>query len=46
MDDLVQECYSKHYEGLPYWMTITLDYDALKQDYTPIEIDGVTYLYR
>ncbi len=33
-------------KNLPYYLTITVDYDALKQDYTSAEFDGTTYWVR
>lgn len=45
MDQLVYDCYEVP-KDLPSFMTIVLDYVALKQDYTTVEIDGVTYFYR
>lgn len=44
MDEMIDDCYS--IPELPSFMTITLDYIALRQDYTSVEIDGVTYLMR
>jgi hypothetical protein len=44
MDEMVADCYS--IPELPSFMTVTLDYAALRMDYTEIEIDGVTYFYR
>jgi hypothetical protein len=44
MDEMVADCYS--IPELPSFMTVTLDYGALRSDYTAIEIDGTTYLYR
>ena len=47
MDEFVADCYGDMYsKNLPSWMTITLDYDALKQDYTPCDLDGRTYWIR
>ena len=43
MDELVEDCYGVH---LPSFITITIDYAALRQDYSTVEIDGVTYFYR
>ena len=45
MDEMVADCYTLP-EDLPSWMTITYDYDALKQDYTAIDFDGQTYYIR
>lgn len=44
MDELVRDCYSL--PELPSFCRITLDYVALRQDYTEIEIDGNTLLMR
>lgn len=33
-------------KDLPSFLTITVDYDALKQDYSEVEFDGNTYYYR
>ena len=44
MDELVADCYS--IPELPNFMTVTLDYDALEQDYTSVDFDGVEYLIR
>ena len=43
MDELVEDCYGVH---LPPFLTIAIDYEALRQDYSTVEIDGVTYFYR
>lgn len=45
MDDLVADCYELP-KDLPYWMSITVDYDALEQDYTSVYLDGEEYLIR
>ena len=45
MDELIADCYEVP-KDLPSFMTITLDYVALQQDYTLTEIDGITYYYR
>lgn len=45
MDEMVADCYEVP-KDLPSFMTITLDYVALKMDYTSTEINGITYLYR
>ena len=45
MDDMVTECYELP-KALPFWMTITYDYDALKQDCTEVDFDGQTYYVR
>jgi len=45
MDEMVADCYEVP-KNLPSFMTITLDYVALQQDYSTVEIDGTTYFYR
>jgi len=45
MDQMVEDCYTLP-EDMPHWMTITLDYDALEQDYSSVDYDGVEYLIR
>lgn len=45
MDEMVADCYELP-KDLPFWMTVTYDYDALRQDYTEIDFDGVAYLIR
>lgn len=45
MDEMVHDCYEMP-KNLPSFMTITLDYVALQQDYSTVEIDGTTYFYR
>lgn len=45
MDEMVADCYDMP-KNLPSFMTVTLDYDALKQDYTECEFEGDTYYYR
>jgi hypothetical protein len=45
MDEMVAGCY-KPPKDLPFWMTITYDYDALKQDYNSVDFDGETYWVR
>lgn len=47
MDDMIDDCYGDQYtKNLPSFMKLTIDYDALRMDYTEVEFDGVTYLYR
>ena len=48
MDEMVADCYSHVIKAadLPFWMTVTLDYSALQQDYTSVDFDGVTYWVR
>lgn len=45
MDETVEDCYEVPKE-LPSFMTIVLDYVALRMDYTAVDFDGVTYLIR
>ena len=45
MDEMVADCYTLP-EDLPSYLTITVDYDALKQDYTELDFDGQTYYIR
>lgn len=33
-------------KNIPEYLTITVDYDALKQDYSEVEFDGNTFYYR
>lgn len=33
-------------KNLPCYLTITVDYNALKQDYSRVEVDGETYWVR
>lgn len=45
MDEMLEDCgYIPH--DLPSCLTITVDYDALKQDYTELDFDGQTYYIR
>jgi hypothetical protein len=45
MDEMVDDCYELP-KDMPFWMSIKLDYDALEQDYTSVDYDGVEYLIR
>lgn len=45
MDEMLEDC-GYIPRDLPSWMTITVDYDALNQDYTAIDFDGQTYYIR
>jgi len=45
MDEMVSDCYEVP-KDLPSWMSITLDYVALEQDYSSVDVDGNEYLYR
>lgn len=33
-------------KDLPFFLKITVDYDALKQDYSEVEFEGFSYYYR
>jgi len=45
MDEMIADCYEVP-KDLPSWMSITLDYVALEQDYSSVDVDGNEYLYR
>lgn len=45
MNAMAEEYYDLP-KDLPFWMSIQLDYDALKQDYTSVDFDGEEYLIR
>lgn len=45
MDEMVQDCYELP-KDMPPWMSIKLDYNALEQDYSSVDFDGVEYLIR
>lgn len=45
MDEMIEDCY-EFPKNLPFWMSLTIDYDALTQDYTEVDFDGVTYYVR
>jgi len=45
MDDMIADCYEMP-KDMPAFMTITLDYVALRMDYTAVDFDGVIYLIR
>lgn len=46
MDDMFSDCYSECGKNLPSWASITLDYDALKEDYSEHSFEGNTFLVR
>lgn len=46
MDDMMEDCYHEKYKNLPSFISITLDYDALKQDYSEHTFEGNTFLVR
>jgi hypothetical protein len=45
MDEMVADCYQLPKE-MPYWMSIKIDYEELKQDYSEVEFEDDTYYYR
>lgn len=45
MDELLEDI-GDIPRGLPSYLTITVDYAALQQDYGSVEVDGQTYWYR
>lgn len=45
MDEMLEDI-GELPKDLPSYLSITVDYDALKMDYTYIEYDGVTYYFR
>ena len=45
MDDLISDCYELP-KDLPSFVNLTIDYEALRMDYTSVDYDGVTYWYR
>ncbi|MEE9356586.1 MAG: hypothetical protein V3U75_13430 [Methylococcaceae bacterium] len=45
-DELVKDCYSLDALDIPAFITLTIDYDMLQQDYSEIEYEGETYWYR
>lgn len=45
MDEIIEDCYELP-KDLPYWMNITIDYDALEQDYISVYLDDEEYLIR
>lgn len=45
MDELMEDTYPLP-KNMPFWMSIKLDYNALKQDYSSVDFDGVEYLIR
>lgn len=46
MDEMIADCYPDLSKDLPCFVTVTLDYEMLKQDYTECEFEGETYYYR
>ena len=45
MDEMLEDC-GDIPKDLPSYLTITVDYDALEQDYTELDFDGQTYYIR
>ena len=45
MDEMLEDC-GDIPRDLPSYLTIMVDYDALKQDYTALDFDGQTYYVR
>ena len=45
MDEMLEDC-GYIPRDLPSYLTITVDYAALKQDYTELDFDGQTYYIR
>lgn len=45
MDDMLEDC-GDIPKNIPPYLTITVDYDALKQDYSEVDFEGDTYYYR
>ena len=45
LDEIANDCYDIP-SDLPSWVKITFDYDALREDYSCIEINGSDYYYR
>jgi len=45
MAEMLEDC-GDIPRDLPSYLTITVDYDALKQDYTALDFDGQTYYIR
>lgn len=45
MDEMVNDCYDVP-KDMPSWMSIVIVSDALEQDYSSVDFDGVEYLIR
>ena len=45
MDELLEDI-GEMPKDIPSYLTISVNYDALQQDYSSVEYDGVTYWYR
>ena len=46
MDEMVADCYDLDALKIPSFVTLTLDYKALEQDYSSVDVFGVEYLCR
>lgn len=46
MDELLEDIGVLKLDSLPGYLTVTVNYAALQQDYSSVEFDGVTYWYR
>ena len=44
MDEIIADCYALPL--LPSFMNVTVDYVAVMQDYSEVEINGATYYFR
>lgn len=44
-DEMLEDC-GEIPKNLPFYISITVDYDALKQDYTEVDFNGETYYIR
>lgn len=45
LEDMVNDCYALP-DNLPSFISLTIDYDALKQDYTSFDLGGNIYWVR
>lgn len=47
MDEMLEDCGDMQtYDKIPAYLTITVDYRMLQQDYSSVEINGTTFWYR
>ena len=47
MDEMIDDCYTDVYsKDLPSFMSISIDYEMLRSDYTDVDFEGVTYWVR
>lgn len=46
IDEMVKDCYGIDEMKLPCFISLDIDYDAVKMDYTEIEFRGVTFWMR